>query len=728
VLSGGYLGRARAGRERTRAPEAVCDDVARGRGSVRTVVGAPGGRGGAGAGAAPGASDQPATPTPPGSVVTTHIRGLDGIRALAVIAVLGFHAGVPGFGGGSIGVDMFFVLSGFLITSLLVGEWSGSGRISLRGFYERRARRLLPALMVLMALIVVYAAYFAETDTLSTLRGDAISTLLYVANWRFIFSHQGYFVRYGPPSPLLHTWSLAVEEQFYLIWPGVALLSLKHWGRRGLVGVAVFLAAASAIVTVLLDHAGVSATQLYYGTETRAQEIMIGALLALAGPGLHRWCTGRRAGRRAAGHAAGRTGAAPRRLVVGLAGLAGGAGLVWAVLSLSAQGGFLYNGGFAVIAVATAAVILVVVELPLSPMGRLLGLGPLGYVGRISYGLYLYHFPLFLILNGQRTGMAGADLLGVRIGATAAMAVTSYHLVELPIRNRRRVSLRWLVPGGVVTVASLVTALVLTTVPVTAASPPITAAAKASLTDIPKTPPKGLPDGKLVRAVLFGDSLALTLGVGLGTNAPDWGVDFDNKGIIGCDLDYHSVVNIQGNITTAAPGCVDWPKTWKDYIDTNDPDVVAVELGRWEVSDRIVDGKWTSIGKKPWDDLYSEELSEAIRILSSKGAHVALLTLPYIQQTTDAPNGQPWDINQPIRTNEYNALIRRVAARFPKVVTIIDLNHLLCPKGVYTSYLDGIRVRDVDDEHISPQGGEYLRPVILPELFRLGLSHARARS
>jgi peptidoglycan/LPS O-acetylase OafA/YrhL len=207
------------------------------------------------------------------SGIATHIPGLDGIRALAVLAVLGFHGGVPGMAGGNIGVDVFFVLSGFLITSLLLEEWERAHTVSLRAFYERRARRLLPALFVFMGLIAVYAAYFAEPDTLSSLRGDALSTLGYVANWRFILSDQGYFVHFGPPSPLLHTWSLAVEEQFYLVWPAVALLTLRRWGRRGVGVAAAAGAAASAIVTVAMADAGAGTNRLYYGTDTRAQEI-----------------------------------------------------------------------------------------------------------------------------------------------------------------------------------------------------------------------------------------------------------------------------------------------------------------------------------------------------------------------------------------------------------------------------------------------------------------------
>ncbi len=155
----------------------------------------------------------------------------------------------------------------------------------------------------------------------------------------------------------------------------------------------------------------------------------------------------------------------------------------------------------------------------------------------------------------------------------------------------------------------------------------------------------------------------MTLGQGLKVQAGRWGASVDNQGLVGCDLDPDSTVNIEGSITKAAQGCAHWPTTWRELVDRVNPDVVAVELGRWEVSDRIVDGHWTRIGQPAWDRLYAAELTRAIRVLSSQGAHVVIFTLPYIQQTTEAPNGTPWDINQPVRTNEYNALVRQVVAQ-----------------------------------------------------------------
>jgi peptidoglycan/LPS O-acetylase OafA/YrhL len=636
------------------------------------------------------------------SLSRDHIAGLDGIRAVAVIGVLGFHAGVEGFGGGLLGVDIFFVLSGYLITSLLVTEWTRTGNLSFLRFYERRARRLLPGLFLLLLLVAVYAHWFAETDTLRELRGDAFSTLAYVANWRFIFSGQSYFVHFGPPSPLLHTWSLAVEEQFYLIWPGVALLVMRWRGRRGLAVVAAAGIVLSAILTVVLFHHGVSVSRLYYGTDVRTQEVMVGALLALMAPSIVR--------------GAGR----------GMA-LAGGAAallLLWALHAVSGQGSFLYEGGFLLIATATAGVILLVMVRPRAVVARVLATPGLGYIGRISYGLYLYHYPLFLMIDNQHTGLTGSTLLVARLGATLGAAVVSYHCIEMPIRQRRVLQGWHFVAALPLAVGVVVVALVLSTtasLPSAAGKP-----TRAALFALPKSPPAALPPGHQVRVLLLGDSMALTLGYGLKTNAKRWGATIDNQGQIGCDLDPDSTVNIEGSITKAAQGCANWPTKWRTMIDRLDPDVVAVELGRWEVSDRIVDGHWTQIGEPAWDHLYATELARAIRILSSKGARVVIFTLPYIAQTTEAPNGTPWDINQPGRTNDYNTLVRQVVDRSSGHASVFDLNRAVDPDGIYTSYLDGVRVRNPDDEHLSVLGGELLRPLILPTLVQLGLPHALA--
>ncbi len=658
-----------------------------------------------------------------------HVPGLDGIRAIAVLGVLAFHGGVSWATGGLLGVDIFFVLSGFLITSLLIGEWSNSGTVRFRAFYERRARRLLPALFVTMLVIAAYAQWFALPSTLSSLRGDAIATLAYVANWRFIATGANYFVRFGPPSPLLHTWSLAVEEQFYLVWPALALFVMRRRGRRGLAAVAAVGVVLSAAVTAVLFHHGVSATSLYYGTQTRVQEVMAGALLAAVMPRIVRWARPDPD----AGVGVQDTGTGgPGRLwyrgwQISVLGGLGVAGLLWALHTVSGQTGFLYDGGFLLVAAATTAVILLVVVRPEDLVSRVLAVGVLGYIGRISYGLYLYHYPMFLMIDGQHTGLSGTPLLLVRLATTGAAAVASYHLVEMPIRNRRAVPGRYLLAALPVALVVAVVALVLTTVP----PPPQVvrqAPKKVGVFAVPARPPSALAGGHHVHVLLLGDSLAETLGTGLGVQADSWGATVDNQGIVGCDLDPDTVVNIEGSVTQAAQGCVGWQQRWKDLIDHQDPDVVAVLLGRWEVSDRIIDGHWTRIGEPAWDRVYAAELSQAISILSSRGAHVVVFTLPYITQTTEAPDGTPWDINQPARTNEYNDLVRKTVARYPKVASVIDLNGLLDPGGAYRATIHGVPVRDDDDEHISLYGGMLLRPDILPTLVQLGLPHERVRN
>ncbi|MGZ4619469.1 MAG: acyltransferase family protein, partial [Frankiaceae bacterium] len=161
-----------------------------------------------------------------------HIPALDGVRAFAVMAVIGYHAGVGWLPGGLLGVDVFFVLSGFLITSLLLAEWGHRGRVDLPRFWLRRARRLVPALLLVLLAVAVYSLLAAQPEQRAALRGDGLSTLAYVANWHFAFTGQGYFDSFAAPSPLLHMWSLAVEEQFYLLWPLITIL-VVCWTRRG---------------------------------------------------------------------------------------------------------------------------------------------------------------------------------------------------------------------------------------------------------------------------------------------------------------------------------------------------------------------------------------------------------------------------------------------------------------------------------------------------------------
>ena len=317
-------------------------------------------------------TDPAATPVSGGPEPSVNrIPALDGVRALAIALVLLFHGGFSWAGGGFFGVDVFFVLSGFLITGLLVGEFRQRSGIGLRRFWAHRVRRLVPALLVMLAGVACYAEFFAPPDTLGQLRSDAVATLLYGNNWHLVTGTQGYFAALNTPRPLLHTWSLSIEEQFYLVWPLVVLAIMK-WTRslRVLLMVTVVGAVASAAEMAYLYHGGAGINRVYYGTDTRAQALLIGAALAivLARPLV--------SGRPESGGAS-RTfslvrstswAPAARWTLLALGG-AGLAAIVVMSVAVNSGTGWLYQGGFGLAALAAAAVVTSVALVPDSPWG-----------------------------------------------------------------------------------------------------------------------------------------------------------------------------------------------------------------------------------------------------------------------------------------------------------------------------------------------------------------------
>ncbi|HEY6479541.1 MAG TPA: acyltransferase, partial [Streptosporangiaceae bacterium] len=362
-----------------------------------------------------------------------YLPGLDGLRALAVLAVLAYHLGLGWAPGGLLGVGVFFTLSGYLITDLLLGQFARTGSLQLLDFWFRRARRLLPALFVMLAVVIAWVALLQRTQ-LAGLRGAVGAAAAYVSNWYLIGQHTSYFARFGPPSPLGHLWSLAVEEQFYLVWPwllllGLALLRPRRGtgsraatgtgaaGRYGLAVVTLVLAGASAAAMTMLYHPGYDPTRVYDGTDTRAFALLIGAALAFAWPthqprrdagAVSRWCLDG----------------------VGLVGLLVIAALVWRTNEYSP---FMYRGGLAVLSLATVLV-LAAVAAPAGRLGPLLGVAPLRWIGVRSYGIYLWHFPI-IALTTPAGGRDPASRAALQVAATIAVSALSWHFVEEPIRH-----------------------------------------------------------------------------------------------------------------------------------------------------------------------------------------------------------------------------------------------------------------------------------------------------
>src|SRR6266480_2990271 len=362
-----------------------------------------------------------------------YMPGLDGLRAIAVLVVIAYHLGLGWAPGGLLGVGVFFTLSGYLITDLLLGQWV-TGRIRLREFWLRRARRLLPALFLMLAVVAAWVT-LADPAQVPNLRGSVLSAAFYVNNWWLISQHISYFARFGPPSPLGHLWSLAIEEQFYLVWPwllvaGVRLVRERRpWARIRvrLALVTLLLAGASVAAMALAYHPGFDFSRAYDGTDTRAFGLLIGAALAMVWPSRE---LGKAVSRRT------------RQVldVLGVVGLATIAVLVWRTNQYSS---FLYPQGLVLLSVATALVIAAVAH-PATRTGRVLGWRPLRWLGVRSYGIYLWHFPIIVLTTPAIAG-GGVDptaqhgsgfvRASLQVAASVALAALSWRFVEEPIRR-----------------------------------------------------------------------------------------------------------------------------------------------------------------------------------------------------------------------------------------------------------------------------------------------------
>jgi peptidoglycan/LPS O-acetylase OafA/YrhL len=340
------------------------------------------------------------------------------VRALAVTGVVLYHAGVSWVPGGFLGVDVFFVLSGYLITSMLLVERAGNGRIDLGRFWRGRARRLLPAL----ALVVLFALIATSTiarDDLARTRDDALASVVFMTNWQEIISSHSYFNAFGRPSLLQHLWSLAVEEQFYLIWPLLLVGGLRWLGRRRMLVLTALGALASTGLMWALYDPNLDPSRVYYGTDTRSSTLLVGALLAFAWP-----ATRLRA-----------TASVPARNLLDGIGVAALVGILAVFWRASDYQPWLYRGGLLLVAICAGLLVAVAVH-PAARLGAILGCPPLRWIGVRSYGIYLWHWPI-MELTRPRVDVPwhGPLLVLVQIGVTVAIAAASYRYIEHPVRT-----------------------------------------------------------------------------------------------------------------------------------------------------------------------------------------------------------------------------------------------------------------------------------------------------
>jgi peptidoglycan/LPS O-acetylase OafA/YrhL len=670
------------------------------------------------------------------SVAPRRIPALDGVRGLAVAAVVAFHLGIHQIHGGLLGVDVFFVLSGYLITGLVLSEWRKTGDVSLSHFWARRARRLLPAMLLVLTAVAVASRFVLPSDQLPTVRGDVLATLFYVANWHSILAHHGYFAAFAAPSPLLHTWSLAVEEQFYLLWPLGATIALRKLrSSRWLLAISVGGFATSALLMAGLSIAGVGADRLYYGTDTRAQALFVGDALAGIMFLIGRDFTGLRFRAPSRRHAVG--GLWPM-LLLGAAGMVGAGSLVFFCLRVGGQSPWLYRGGFALVALSVAAVIAAVVLQPRSWLARLVSARPLVSLGVISYGVYLWHWPVIVALTQARTGLSGISLLALRLAATLAVSLLSFHLVERPIREQRwhvprpavalpamfaglsalaiAVPLTTTSPSSASALASVrlpVAAPVLTTT--TTAPPPSVSVTSSTSSTAPRPTIPAVAHLGPLRVMIVGDSVAASLGSGIAPVQSKAGIVLSNQGYIGCGIARGGATSFKAY--TQPPACLTWPQRWQGLVDNFHPDVTMVLLGRWEVLDRVHDGQWMHIGEPAFDAYLKSELETAMTVLTSRGGRVAFLTAPcnnHELADLASPGRLPPDDAH--RVDLFNQMQAEVAAHHTGQAIMVPLAGLLCPNGQYVASIAGVPLRTSDGVHFSSLAGRLFVQQQLPSL------------
>ena len=413
--------------------------------------------------------------------------GLDGIRALAVLAVIAYHLDFGWASGGLLGVGMFFTLSGYLITDLLLAQWDEQ-RLKLGDFWIRRARRLLPALFVMLIVVSLWVAVL-DRSRLTDLRGGVWSAVLYINNWWQISQNMSYFARFAPPSPLSHLWSLAVEEQFYLIWPWLLLLGLKFVPERRrpmkvkirprLAGVTLVLAAVSAIEMAVLYHPSFDATRIYDGTDTRAFGLLFGAALAMVWPsrGLTKNIVPR------------------ARTILDAGGIAGLLSVFLLVRHTNQYSPFLYHGGIVLLSLGTVLLVASCAH-PASRVGLALGWAPLRWIGVRSYGIYLWHEPIIVLTTPATAHTTNLVRAALQVGATFVIAALSWRYVEEPIRHgalgklwAQARTVRWqprMLPRAVRTsLAAAIVLLVLTSLALAGVKPPaISSSGSGGSTDL----------------------------------------------------------------------------------------------------------------------------------------------------------------------------------------------------------------------------------------------------
>ena len=596
---------------------------------------------------------------------------LDGIRAFSVIAVMLYHANVAWLPGGFLGVEVFFVVSGFLITSLLIEERESNHRINLKQFWIRRARRLLPAFFVMLCATAVCVAFYA-TDSAPDFRRDMLPSLGYFSNWWQIFAvDTPYFAASSLPV-LRHLWSLAVEEQWYLIWPLLFTLVFgAKWMRPKISGALLITCSGAIMVTTALRFVEDNETRtnfLYLSTFTRSSGLLLGAAVALL------WRPWRKISTRFV---------LARSMVADALAIGSIAVIGYLMATVHVADARLYQGGLAATTIASAVIVAVVMRPNGLLIKRVFSYNFFAEIGRRSYGLYLWHWPIFVVAHARDS----IDRLAIALAATIIINEFVYQYVEIPTRhgalgnwwrNRQQLSaMHRRLPIFVATV--VVTSLGFTgvkvagiqardmsidtsnakvefAVPTTVTSASSLPAASTTSTTIAKLPRK---------LVIVGDSQARSLAVNKPSGIKKTFVITDGS-IDGCGV-YNKGVGVggtNGNFRRNFANCVGFEKSWAKSARKAKADVALVVIGAWEVLDLKFGSSTLAFNTPAADAMFRSQVRVGVNALRATGATVALLEVPCMRPVTSKGGPVPAlpQRGDDTRTGHLNDLLREIAA------------------------------------------------------------------
>ena len=629
-----------------------------------------------------------------------HHPGLDGVRASALIMIMLFHADPSWIPGGFISVSLFFTLSGYLITSILLFEGENNGNVSLKTFWSRRLRRLVPASMVTIAAVVGLSTWLSSGIEQGRIRGDALAATTYVANWRSIFSEHSYSELFTDHSPLQHLWSLSIEEQLYVVVPVVVFISfMLRLKRQGIGYVFLGLSALSVAIAIVVD----GHDRIYYGTDTRAVELFVGAVLAcFLSPKLEKWA----------------------HLKVrwwSFLFLAPLIAFVWFSLIIDGQSKWLYTGWLGVFALLN--VFFVVGSMIPGPMRWLMSLPPLTLLGRMSYGIYLIHWPVYVWLNESQLKISGFWLLLVRWAVVFALAGILYQVIEKPIRAKSFLKTNRSALVGLVCSFSVVMVLpllflknpsqristeveILSTVSTSEVVSTLTPSTATSLVPEVTTtvgPPlvnRSLP----INVLVIGDSSAENIAKALDVGS-DGNLGVISAGVLGCPLVNVDLVYRRVDENQSTDYCPDNREIVRTYVNQIDAVLLVGSVANQWAYELIEGGPKVEVGTTQWVQNLDEFLWSIGEVIAERGLQVLVLESPIVRDDAKMNGDTPSDIQA------WNEVMNEWEKTY-QWVSVVPYADLLAPADS-----DLGRVQRPDGTHLDELFGETMaREKLIPRL------------